>query len=209
MRLLKTILLLVLFGSACGQKVVLYSAKRFAKWPFENLFNFYIPDIPCSSVVFRCANGKIEQSACKVFYWPDSNTNTVFKVYNKKRGRMLLIDSIDIPVYEERTVEAWLGVRSGGVIAKKEAIALGGIIGREYVNDGHAEPVAIDSYMVITIGKNNSIESAQNFGNRYGTDALSLIDKMEPGDRLLFANIKAKDFSRRIISVKPLEFTLQ
>ncbi len=209
MKVAAFILFMTLSGQLLSQKVVLYEPKTSAKWPIrDNSYSFFIPNTSCDSIIFKCDNGEIVQNKCRIYYTPDSPVNTIFKVYRKEKGKLILVDTIPINVYETRETHARLGNHTEGTISKDEIIIIGGIIALTYISEGHAEGSRIMSYRIITI-RGDTIETAVNDGNRYNDKSIILLNKLKPADKLLITEITVRDFRNRVYQVKPIELIVK
>jgi hypothetical protein len=210
MKIYTTIILFLALKQVDGQKVILYNYKEFANRTLVNSYNFYVPGVPCDSVIFRSNAGKIEQYKCRLTFSPDTNSNAIFRVYKKINNKIMFVDSINIPVYQSYKTEIALGSRiGGGSISKNEVIANRGLIARLYMSDDHAESTHLLSYYAIVISKDGKVQSAQNTGNRFTPEVDSIFNLLRPEDKLIFADIELKDFDGKEIEAKPIQFTIK
>jgi hypothetical protein len=205
----QTLLFISLAGQLSAQKVILYTNKHYAKWPLlENSYSFYVPNTPCSNVVFKSKHGRIGQNGCRIYYTPDTLVNTSFKVYKKVDRKLILIDSISIDVYEDMGLQAWISGKKGGTISRDEALRAEGLNVQFNVSEGHTEPISLISYRVITIRSDTS-QTELNYGGRFNEKAITLISNLKANDKLIFVDIKIKDWLKREKYTSALEFTIQ
>jgi hypothetical protein len=167
-----------------------------------------VKNLPCSKIVIKADQGQITQDGCELAYHPDSAGYAVFRAYRKSRHGLSLVDTVVIGVRVNDQIYPELGTHTGGPINKSEALAIGGILLEEFVNDSHAEFIHLISYKIIFI-HGDSISSIRNIGNRFSGQALGMLRTMQTNDKLIIVDIEASDIRRSSVSVRPVEFTIQ
>ena len=209
MKIIFVTILLFLFDVSQSQPVVVYKRQTNFYNDFVNVVQFLAKNLDCSSIVFKTDNGKIEQRDCWLSYIPERPGPTTFKIYERRKSRLVLIDSIQINVFENTNPQVYLGNKTQGSISKKMMIAMGGIIAKMEVIEGHSEPIAVQGYTVIIHKANGSIISEQNTGNRYSEKLVQLFQDLQAGEKVSFINIKVKLFDGREINARPIEFAIE
>lgn len=209
MKALIVTILVFFFQESVSQQVVVYKSQTIFYCQFENVVRFFAKDLDCSSVVFKTDNGIIKQRDCRLSYVPERPGPTTLSVYKKTKSTLLLIDSINIIVFENTIPQVFLGNKSQGSVTKEQMIAMGGIIARMEVVEGHSEPIAVKGYTVIIRKNNGTILSEQNAGNRYSQKLIQLFQELQTGEKVSFINIEVKIFDGRVINARPIEFSIE
>lgn len=122
---------------------------------------------------------------------------------------MILLDSIEIMVYDNHTAEAWLGVKNGGVIAKKHLLDIGGVRVLLQTREDHSGPIVVNSYTVIAHKSDGAVLYVINIGNKFNEKAIQLLQDLVSGEKLTFTNIQVSYDKTRPLYVKPIEFAIE
>ena len=191
-----------------GQRIYLSTPTQFARWPYRNIYRFQVNGLPCEKIVVKAGQGEIIQNGCKLYYSPDSAGSAVFRTYKKTKNGLLLIDSTVIPVLPNELQNVQIGTRTGGPISKAEVLSVGGVVGREFTTDGHADGVQLISYTIITL-RGDSTSSNRNLGRRFSTESQALLQTLQVGDKLIIADIQARGYKRSSISIRPAEYSIK
>jgi len=209
MKLTTLIALILAYAStATGQSLTILTPIHRALYPFENFYQFQVKNLPCSKIVIKADQGQITQNGCEFVYRPASAGYAVFRAYLKTRHGLSLVDTVVFGVSVNDQIYPGLGPHYGGPINKSEALAIGGILLEEFVNDSHAEFIHLISYKIIFI-HGDSISSIRNIGNRFSSQALAMLRTMQTNDKLIIVDVQASDFRRSSVSVRPVEFTIE
>lgn len=210
MKIFITIILLIALIQVSGQKVILYNYKEIANRRLINYYRFYVPGVPCDSVIFKSNSGRISQGGCSLVFSTDTDSNAVFKIYKMAKPKPVFIDSINIEVYQNYKIEIMLGMRiGGGKISKEQVIASVGLVALLYMSDDHGEPTHLSSFYVFVIPKNGMVQSVQNIGNRFTPEVISIFNQLNPDDKLIFADFGLKDSDGTEMEAKPIQFTIK
>lgn len=209
MKIIVVTLLVFFSHESLSQQVVVYKKQTSFYCQFGNVVRFFAKDMDCSSVVFRTDNGKIEQKDCWLSYTPERPGPTTLSVYRKSKSTLVLIDSIQINVFENTNPQVFLGYMAQGSVTKEMMIKMGGIIAKMETTEGHSEPIIVKGYTVIVHKNNGAILSEQNAGNRYSEKLSQLFQELQTGEKVSFINIKVKIFDGREINARPIEFSIE
>lgn len=202
------IIVIVSLKDSIAQKVILYHNKWEAIWPMtNNSYNFFVPNVPCDSIVFKTNNGRIEQNKCMVYYTPDTIKNTTFKVYKKTSIKLELIDSINITIKENKETYAMVGSNNGGLINKLTLIANGGIHVLSYYFEGHAIPSSVLSYRLTTFNDSNAFTTIV-FGSKYSEKAIEMLRATKENNSVLFSDIKIRTANNDTLNINPIQFII-
>jgi hypothetical protein len=195
--------------SSYSQRVVLYNRRRIAYTQMENYVSFYSKEASCSSLVIKTDNGLLTQRQCMFVFIPAREGRTVFKVYKDDGGHLKLWDSVEVMVYKNRIGEARVASKTAGSMSKDQLIAYGGVTVYVHTRDDHSEPISVESYSIVIHKVDNSILYGRNYRNIFETSSIDLLQKLQPGDRITFANIRVIIAESSEIIVKPIEFTIE
>ncbi|OQP60379.1 hypothetical protein A3860_33915 [Niastella vici] len=210
MKSLICILLSLWTHSLFSQKVIFYERKEAFYTNMENYVRYLVKDSKASSLVFKTDNGKIEpaQFAFLIFK-PMRPGNTIIRIYQQQKNKLIPYDSINVMVYENNKAEALVGVKYGGAINKRELIAIGGLIGMYRTREDHTDPIPIKTYTIIFHKSDGTIQYQVNTGNRFNEPSIRLMNELQSGEKVTFTNIQAVIEGYPPLKVNPIEFTIQ
>jgi gliding motility-associated GldM-like protein len=209
MKLILILLFAVLWVPVWSQKVILYETRTTCKTLMENYIQFYTKGIDENSIVFKTDDGSVSQIRNTLIFKTNKPGIAKFKVYRKKKGKLLLYDSVEILVYENKYAEALIGVKKGGLIDKKQLIAIGAVVAGVWTRESHCDPVHITGYTVIFHKKDGTVQYQKNTGNRFNDSTIAYMNNLQPGELVTFSNIQVENEGWPGLQVMPVEFTIQ
>lgn len=176
----------------------------------ENYVRYFVKDNKGSSLVFKTDNGTIEPSKFAILIFkPARAGNTLIRIYKQQKHNLIPYDSIEVMVYENNKAEAFVGVKYGGVINKRELISSGGLIGMYRSREDHTDPILIKTYTIIFHKSDGSIQYQTNTGNRFNEQSIQFMNELQPGEKITFTNIQAAIEGLPPLQTNPIEFTIK
>lgn len=209
MKLILVALFAFLWAPLWAQKIILYERRSTCKTLMENYIHFYTKGIDEKSVVFKTDEGSISQFRNTLIFKTGKPGPAKFKVYRKQKGKLLLYDSVEIMVYENKYAEALIGTKKGGVIDKRQLIAIGALITSVWTRENHSDPIKCTSYTVIFHKNDGTVQYQKNTGNRFSDTTIQYMSDLQPGELVTFSNIQVEMEGRPELQVNPIEFTIK
>ena len=135
---------------------------------------------------------------------------TVNGTYDTKRkGKLVIYDSVNVMVYENRYAEVRIGIKTGGKIEQKMLVAYGALYAGIWTRSNHTEPVRVENYTIVFHKSDGSVIVQKNTGNRFNEATIQIMKELQPGERITFTNIQLSGPSSwPQLEAKPVEFTI-
>ncbi len=103
--------------------------------------------------------------------------------------------------------EPFIGGRMGGRIDKKVLLAQSGVMARLTDSDFNF-PIQIEEYSMIAIKDGNIIGSSRNEGPRFNKKTTSLVEQLQPKDKIIIYNIIIR-WPGTTKQIRPMEFVIE
>jgi hypothetical protein len=203
------IVLLLCANALWGQNVVLYDVGVTCHTNMENYIRFYAKGVNENKLVFTTDSGKVTRYRNRLVFKTNRTGIAHFKVYKRRRGKLMLYDSVEVMVYENKYAEVRIGTKLGGDMEKRMLIANSALIAGVWTRESHTDPIGIESYTVIFHKSDGTVLVQKNTGNRFNEGTIQIMKELQSGERISFTNIQLNKSSYwPELEAKPIEFTI-
>jgi hypothetical protein len=192
-----------------AQKVALFELGDGCHTLMENYLRVFAKDVDEKSLVFTSDSAKVSQQRNLLIFSTKQTGMVRFKVYTKRKGKLVIYDSVNVMVYENRYAEVRIGIKTGGKIEQKMLVAYGALYAGIWTRSNHTEPVRVENYTIVFHKSDGSVIVQKNTGNRFNEATIQIMKELQPGERITFTNIQLSGPSSwPQLEAKPVEFTI-
>lgn len=153
-------------------------------------------------------NGTIvKQETGKYSVIPFSVGPTIIRIFEIKRGKTILRDSIEFRAKPLPAPTPFIGLYRGDSIQKKQLLTMGGTIAK-LLNSDFDVSFQVVHYQFIVIRDAVFQKLIPNDGPRYNDAVKQAIEELKKGDHVLFTSILCKWPDGGVRLVQPMEFII-
>jgi hypothetical protein len=203
-----TLLLIVSAHYVFSQSFALNSPASYVTRGMATPLNIVSPDIHCDSIILKSKNGTIEKNKCSIIYTATDSVTANIQVYYKKNGKTIEAKNYSLPVKEIEKPNAKVGSKTGGTISKENMLASGNVMAMINVSYGRMEPTSVYSYYVVIFRNEKQLFGSVNYGGSFMPKTITAMNALQPGDIVIFANIKT-GYNDRTIIANPVEYIIE
>lgn len=176
----------------------------------DNPISCTVEGVKCKDIVLTTANGVIEKIACNIYSFRPAYQSDGSIVINKKvNNKLVKVGDFHLRVRNIPDPVAMVGVKAEGTIRAGELAAQGGIGAYSY------PPLAIDinytlkSFAVSIMRKEQHLFYACLQGNLFTDELKEKFKNLQRGDVVVFSSMKIIKSDSSVVSIKPIEFTIE